>query len=415
MQPRADTTLSWVSPCVAAMGVSAERLALSGTSVLARTAGSTSWADDDDLDAEPLPAPATLPKVEERQPEREAPRRDARSPRRDHRGSDDYTEHGARQDRGHGDRGGYRGERGDRRAPRGGHDADRQRTPVPDEGPYKIYVGNLPFTMHEDDLAELFGQADISDVRIPRDRDSDRPKGFAYVEFKTREALVEALQYDGRVVDGRAVRIDVAAEKDRKPRQKDNSFFERRSDRPRRGHDEPRDAPAERKRLTLLPRSTSNEGNNPSSPRAPKANPFGDAKPRDENAFWERKKADELAAKQAAAKAKAEASAKKVERSTSGGARERKSSHDDAGEGGRGAGRGGRGGRGERHERAPPASGRGGRQAAGAATATAAATASKKEEPKTKRAEAPKSTKIAPPASTKVNNLFNLLDDSDSD
>ncbi|GLE05234.1 hypothetical protein PINS_up014234 [Pythium insidiosum] len=179
-------------------------------------------------------------------------------------------------------------------------------------------------------------------------------------------------------------------------------------------HDEPRDAPAERKRLTLLPRSTSNEGNQPSSPRAPKANPFGDAKPRDENAFWERKKADELAAKQAA-KAKAEAPVKKVERSTSAGSRERKSSHDDAGEerhGGRGAGRGGRGGRGERQERPAAAGGRGaGRHAAAAAASTPA----KKEEPKSKRTEAPKSTKIAPPASTKTKNLFDLLDDSDSD
>ncbi|GLE05233.1 hypothetical protein PINS_up014233 [Pythium insidiosum] len=90
--------------------------------------------------------------------------------------TDDYTERAPRHDRGYDDRGGYRSER---RAPRGGHDgAERQRTPVPDQAPFKIYVGNLPFSMHEDDLADLFGRVDVVDVRIPRDRDSDRPKGL---------------------------------------------------------------------------------------------------------------------------------------------------------------------------------------------------------------------------------------------
>lgn len=52
--------------------------------------------------------------------------------------------------------------------------------------------------MNEDDLADFFGSKDITDIRIPRNEE-DRPKGFAYVEFETRDALVAALELDGCV------------------------------------------------------------------------------------------------------------------------------------------------------------------------------------------------------------------------
>lgn len=98
----------------------------------------------------------------------------------------------------------------------------------------QLYVGNLPFRMNEDDLAEFLGQEGIRDIHFPRDFETDRPRGYAYVEFDNREALVRALELDGQSADGRSVKIDVASarDRDRKPRQTENSWFaEKRSDR----------------------------------------------------------------------------------------------------------------------------------------------------------------------------------------
>lgn len=117
-------------------------------------------------------------------------------------------------------------------------------------------MGNLPFRMNEDDLADFLGPEGIRDIHFPRDFESDRPKGYAYVEFAEREQLVRALELDGRVrlflqwlqiagrvtndhlavvqtAGGRAIRIDVSdRERDRKPRQKETSWFtEKRQDR----------------------------------------------------------------------------------------------------------------------------------------------------------------------------------------
>lgn len=53
--------------------------------------------------------------------------------------------------------------------------------------------------MNEDDLADFLRLDSIIDIRFPVDFDSNRPKGFAYVEFSEREDLVRAVQLDGAV------------------------------------------------------------------------------------------------------------------------------------------------------------------------------------------------------------------------
>lgn len=100
----------------------------------------------------------------------------------------------------------------------------------------QLYVGNLPFRMSEDDLADFLGAEGIRDIHFPRDFELDRPKGYAYVEFDSRDALVRALALDGQSADGRAIKIDVATarDRDRKSRPTENSWFtEKRADRSR--------------------------------------------------------------------------------------------------------------------------------------------------------------------------------------
>ena len=95
----------------------------------------------------------------------------------------------------------------------------------------------MSFRLTEDELADFIGPDGIRDIRCPRDYEN-RPKGFAYVEFDDKEKLVQALELDGRNLDGRPVKMDVALtrERDRKPH--DNSRFDKRNDRP--SNDRPR-------------------------------------------------------------------------------------------------------------------------------------------------------------------------------
>lgn len=69
----------------------------------------------------------------------------------------------------------------------------------------KMYVGNLPFTATEADVRQLFADfGTVTDVHLPIDRDSGRPRGFAFVSMDTPEAMNEAIKslhekpYEGR-------------------------------------------------------------------------------------------------------------------------------------------------------------------------------------------------------------------------
>ena len=50
----------------------------------------------------------------------------------------------------------------------------------------KLYVGNLSYSVTEDELRELFAQAGgVTSVAVIKDRDTGQSKGFAFVEFGT--------------------------------------------------------------------------------------------------------------------------------------------------------------------------------------------------------------------------------------
>jgi len=78
--------------------------------------------------------------------------------------------------------------------------------------PKKLFVGNVPFTVTEDQIVELFSQyGEIVEARLIVDRMSGRSKGIAFVEFSTEEealAAIEALH--GYEMDGRGLIVNVA-------------------------------------------------------------------------------------------------------------------------------------------------------------------------------------------------------------
>ena len=58
----------------------------------------------------------------------------------------------------------------------------------------KLFVGNLPFSITQGELEEVFSQfGELASVNVITDRMSGRSKGFAFVEFTTEEAAQAAV------------------------------------------------------------------------------------------------------------------------------------------------------------------------------------------------------------------------------
>jgi RNA recognition motif-containing protein len=63
----------------------------------------------------------------------------------------------------------------------------------------------------------LSSAGEIVDIHLPSDRESGRPRGFAFVEFSTEAEAAEAIkQFDGKELDGRALRVNEAEERPRR-------------------------------------------------------------------------------------------------------------------------------------------------------------------------------------------------------
>ena len=82
-----------------------------------------------------------------------------------------------------------------------------------------IYVGNLSHTATEDDLRNAFGQyGTVSNVTIIKDRETGRPRGFAFVEMSDGGAAATAIQeLNLKEIDGRAVTVNEARPKTDRP------------------------------------------------------------------------------------------------------------------------------------------------------------------------------------------------------
>ena len=88
----------------------------------------------------------------------------------------------------------------------------------------KIYVGNMSYSTTEQDLEELFTQyGTVLNVNIVFDRDTNRSKGFAFVEMEDDDAADKAItEMNDKEFQGRNLRVNVA--KARKPRTKNYRY-----------------------------------------------------------------------------------------------------------------------------------------------------------------------------------------------
>ena len=78
----------------------------------------------------------------------------------------------------------------------------------------KIYVGNMPFSSTEDDIRELFSQhGTVESVSVITDRETGRPRGFAFVEMSGSDASRAIQNLNGKDVGGRPLRVNEAQER----------------------------------------------------------------------------------------------------------------------------------------------------------------------------------------------------------
>lgn len=84
----------------------------------------------------------------------------------------------------------------------------------------KIYVGNLSYDATEEDLTQEFGAfGEVTSINIIKDRETGRPKGFAFVEMAKQGDGDNAIkELNDKEVKGRKMRVSVA-----RPPNKDNA------------------------------------------------------------------------------------------------------------------------------------------------------------------------------------------------
>ncbi len=83
-----------------------------------------------------------------------------------------------------------------------------------------LYVGNLPFDIAEEELQELFvSQGEVVSAKVIMDRETGRPRGFAFVEMAQAEDAQKAIQnLDGREFKGRSLKVNMAQPRENRPR-----------------------------------------------------------------------------------------------------------------------------------------------------------------------------------------------------
>ncbi len=85
--------------------------------------------------------------------------------------------------------------------------------------PSKLFVGGIPFRMTEEELRDTFSQAgEVVSTFIPMDRQTGRPRGFAFVEMADDAGADKAISmYDGTEMGGRRVAVNKARPMEERP------------------------------------------------------------------------------------------------------------------------------------------------------------------------------------------------------
>lgn len=83
----------------------------------------------------------------------------------------------------------------------------------------RLYVGNLAYSLKTQDLQEVFSSAgEVLNVKIVMDQETNRSKGFAFVEMATDDQGAQAIEtLNGKDVGGRAMKVTEANPRPERP------------------------------------------------------------------------------------------------------------------------------------------------------------------------------------------------------
>ena len=83
-----------------------------------------------------------------------------------------------------------------------------------------IYVGNLPYSVTKDELLDMFSEfGQVSRATVVMDRETNRSKGFGFVEMSDDVAANQALEaLNGQEINGRVLRVNEAKPREDRPR-----------------------------------------------------------------------------------------------------------------------------------------------------------------------------------------------------
>jgi RNA recognition motif-containing protein len=84
----------------------------------------------------------------------------------------------------------------------------------------KLYVGNLPYSVRDNDLEQAFGQfGAVTSAKVMMERDTGRSKGFGFVEMGSdAEAQAAINGMNGQPLGGRSVVVNEARPMEQRPR-----------------------------------------------------------------------------------------------------------------------------------------------------------------------------------------------------
>ena len=75
----------------------------------------------------------------------------------------------------------------------------------------RLYVGNLPYSVADQDLSTLFADYEVVDSKVIVDKFSNRSKGFGFVTLKDEAAAEKAVsEMNGKELEGLAIVVNVA-------------------------------------------------------------------------------------------------------------------------------------------------------------------------------------------------------------
>jgi RNA recognition motif-containing protein len=80
-----------------------------------------------------------------------------------------------------------------------------------------LFVGNLSFATTQAAVEQAFSAVgEVTEVALPTDRESGRPRGFAFITMADAQGAARAIaELNGMELDGRAIRVDEAQERPR--------------------------------------------------------------------------------------------------------------------------------------------------------------------------------------------------------